>query len=104
MVNPSRNGWSRLLEDILWAHRTAYWTLLGMSPYQIDPKEGVQSWLEAHYKPIARKTMIHPNLRGGQRSFEIVLGVGSTISVRVALQGIASERYTKAIILSKAHI
>ncbi|RDX80778.1 hypothetical protein CR513_38626, partial [Mucuna pruriens] len=31
--------------------------------------------------PIPRKTMIHPNL-GGQRSFGIVLGVGSTISVR----------------------
>ncbi|RDY04728.1 Tf2-11, partial [Mucuna pruriens] len=28
-------GVSRLLEDALWAHRTAYRTLLGMSPYQI---------------------------------------------------------------------
>ncbi|RDX74349.1 gag-pol, partial [Mucuna pruriens] len=35
MTNPSRKDWSRLLEDALWAHRTTYWTPLGMSPYQI---------------------------------------------------------------------
>ncbi|RDY09472.1 hypothetical protein CR513_06155, partial [Mucuna pruriens] len=35
MTNSSRKDWSRLLEDALWAHRTAYRTLLGMSPYQI---------------------------------------------------------------------
>ncbi|RDX74880.1 Pro-Pol polyprotein, partial [Mucuna pruriens] len=35
IVNPSQNHWSQLLEDALWAHRTAYQTSLGMSPYQI---------------------------------------------------------------------
>ncbi|RDY03419.1 hypothetical protein CR513_12998, partial [Mucuna pruriens] len=35
MANPSRKDWSQLLDDALWAHRTAYQTLLGMSPYQI---------------------------------------------------------------------
>ncbi|RDX87004.1 hypothetical protein CR513_31587, partial [Mucuna pruriens] len=35
MTNPSQKDWNRLLEDALWAHRTAYQTLLGMSPYQI---------------------------------------------------------------------
>ncbi|RDY02629.1 hypothetical protein CR513_13882, partial [Mucuna pruriens] len=34
-MNPGRKDWSRLLEDALWEHRTAYRTLLGMSPYQI---------------------------------------------------------------------
>ncbi|RDX77325.1 hypothetical protein CR513_42573, partial [Mucuna pruriens] len=35
MVNPNQNDWSRFLEDALLAHRTAYWTPLEMSPYQI---------------------------------------------------------------------
>ncbi|RDX65308.1 Retrovirus-related Pol polyprotein from transposon 17.6, partial [Mucuna pruriens] len=35
MANPSRNDWSQLLEDALWAHVIAYRTPLGMSPYQI---------------------------------------------------------------------
>ncbi|RDX87947.1 hypothetical protein CR513_30517, partial [Mucuna pruriens] len=35
MVNPSRNDWSRLLEDVFWAHKIAYRTLLGMSSYRI---------------------------------------------------------------------
>ncbi|RDX84685.1 hypothetical protein CR513_34231, partial [Mucuna pruriens] len=35
MTNPNRKDWSRLLEDTFWAHRIAYQTSLGMSPYQI---------------------------------------------------------------------
>ncbi|RDX70001.1 Tf2-6, partial [Mucuna pruriens] len=32
MTNPSRKDWSRLLEDALWVHRTAYRTPLGCLP------------------------------------------------------------------------
>ncbi|RDX60889.1 hypothetical protein CR513_60930, partial [Mucuna pruriens] len=35
LTNPGRKDWSRHLEEALWAHRTIYQTLLGMSPYQI---------------------------------------------------------------------
>ncbi|RDX65189.1 gag-pol, partial [Mucuna pruriens] len=35
MANPNWKDWSRILEDTLWAHRTAYQTPLGMPPYQI---------------------------------------------------------------------
>ncbi|RDY07269.1 gag-pol, partial [Mucuna pruriens] len=35
VTNPNWKDWSRLHEDALWAHRTAYRTQLGMSPYRI---------------------------------------------------------------------
>ena len=34
-VQPNRKDWSKRLEDALWAYRTAYKTLLRMSPYKI---------------------------------------------------------------------
>ncbi|XP_026458544.1 uncharacterized protein LOC113359066 [Papaver somniferum] len=34
-VNPTRKDWSSRLNDALWDYRTAYKTLIGMSPYRI---------------------------------------------------------------------
>jgi len=35
MVQPNRKDWSRRIDEALWAHRTAYKTPIGMSPYRL---------------------------------------------------------------------
>ena len=34
-MHPNKKDWSKLLENALWAHKTAYRTTLGMCPYKV---------------------------------------------------------------------
>ncbi|RDY13031.1 hypothetical protein CR513_02106, partial [Mucuna pruriens] len=76
MANPSRNDWSRLLEDPLWAHRTTYQTLLGIAiwPTTKPSKTGNYSyrnwksytWRLLRTSESTRKTILRKEFKIGQ--------------------------------------
>ena len=51
-VNASRKYWSLKLEDSLWACRTTYKSLIGMSPYKIVYGKQCHLHLELEYKAM----------------------------------------------------
>ena len=50
VVSSNRKGWSLKILDSLWAYRTSYKTILGMSPYRLVYGKACHLPMEIEYK------------------------------------------------------
>ena len=69
VVNTSRRDWSVKLHGSLWAYRTAYKTILGMSPYHLVYGKTCHLPVEVEYK--AWWAIKKLNMAGAKRCLDL---------------------------------